>query len=177
VSGDKDCERCDCYESGGDHACRASKESLPRDATASLGASTIVPSGTLVGYQFDLPSGSQVTRFVVRRNAGGSPGIRVALYSDTGNLPGSRLAHTDLLSFSGDEASTSSATLDVRDCMAGKYWLVAVADGELTLGQGGNSVPGVLTPASSGSELPASWPGGGGKSGSTLSMYVEVNHP
>jgi hypothetical protein len=176
VSGDKACERCDCFESGGDHACRSSNESLPRDAVGSLGAASIVPSGTLVGYQVDLPSGSQVTRFVARLSGGESPGIRMALYSDTGNLPGTRLAHTDRMSFSGDQAA-AGAILDSRDCIGGKYWLVAVADGELTLGQGGNSVPGVLLPAASGSELPASWPGGGGKNGSTLSMYVEVNHP
>jgi hypothetical protein len=99
----------------------------------------------------------------------------MALYSDSGNLPATRLAHSDQLSFSGDQAA-GNAILDVQECVSGKFWLVAVADGELTLGQGTDSVPSVLTPAS-GSELPSTWPGGGGRNGSTLSLYVEVNHP
>jgi hypothetical protein len=175
VDGDRQCERCECFEIGGDSACRSSQDSLPRGATGSLAATATLSSGTLFGYQFDLPGGSQVRRFVARRSGGGSPGIRMALYSDSGNLPGARLAHSDQLSFSGDQAS-GNAILDVQECVSGKFWLVAVADGELTLGQGADSVPSVLTPAA-GSDLPATWPGGGGRNGSTLGLYVEVNHP
>jgi hypothetical protein len=141
----------------------------------SLPGNITVPAGTLIGYQIDLPAGSQAKRFFARRSGSTSPGIRMALYADSGNLPGARLAHSDRVSFSGTEVS-ASATPDSQDCVSGKAWLVAIADGDLTLGQGANTVPSVQIMAS-GAEPPASWQGGGGKSGSTLSLYVEVAHP
>jgi hypothetical protein len=140
-----------------------------------LAGSITVPAGTLIGYQIDVPAGTQVRRFFARRVGDAGAGIRMALYSDSGNLPGTRVAHSDRATFSGNEAS-ATASLDSQDCVAGKAWLVAVADGDLTLGQAANSVPSVQI-VSGGSEPPASWPGGGGKSGSTLSLYVEVAHP
>jgi hypothetical protein len=101
----------------------------------------------------------------------------MGLYRDAGGVPGARVAHSGAMSFAGGEAS-GSASMDSEPCLvSGKFWIVAVATAQLMLEEAGDSVPSVLLQANNGTDLPSPWPGGGNKSGSTLSLYVEVDRP
>jgi hypothetical protein len=178
TSGKQECEECACYATGGAQACRSGTDSLPRSAMSAQGT-TEVQSGNLIGYQIDLPDRAHIRAFVARSPSGSGPAIRMALYRDAGGAPGARVATSDATGFTGNEANgrATPASRDEECLTAGKYWIVAVASGKLVLGQANDSVPAVLLPAASGSDVPSPWPGGGNRSGSTLSMWVEIDRP
>ena len=122
-----------------------------------------------------------MTGFGAFKKAGGAPGFRMALYRDDGGKPGARVSRTARVTFS-DAQLTLPAQNDSGDCLAGgSYWVIALSDDAITLGQDGGqgAVPTVsLSVDATVRDLPDTWPGGGGvNSSAPLSMYVTVDHP
>ena len=175
ADGEKGCKQCTCSQAGGDKSCTSSSENVP--SANELAGSQMIAATTLFGFQITLPDNARVTKLGALKKSDAQVNIALGLFADNGGNPGApgmRVAVTGKVPFAGKMVSVDSRSEGTVCLRGGKYWLVAVADGDISIGSGGGAasvaVPNV-------SDLPTTWPGGGGSGSGQVNLFATVDHP
>jgi hypothetical protein len=168
----KTCQQCTCYQTGGDRACSGGRDSLP--TASELAGSAAIPAATLFGFQITLPNNAHVVSFGARKKSGDAVLFQMGLFTDGGGAPATRVASTSSTTFAGtslDLAANNESTV----CLpGGSYWLVGLANGDMTLGSAGS---GRSVAVSGVSQLPTTWPGNGGGGNGQVNLFVVIDRP
>jgi hypothetical protein len=141
-----------------------------------------VPAATLFAVQIALPAGgAQVSAFGVTNTSTDPVNLRLGLYDDSADLPGTLLENSTLLPLSGAGTTEVPALAGGSACRpAGTYWIAGWADGAISLGKKNGTVTSLSVStayANPGNDLPATWPASmPAAQALPLSMWVVTQH-
>jgi hypothetical protein len=151
----------------------------PADFDSTLNA---VPAATLFAFQISLPAGgAQVSAFGVTNTGTDPVNLRLGLYDDSADLPGTLLENSTLLPLTAAGTTEVPALTGGGACRpAGTYWIAGWADGAISLGKKNGTVTSLSVTtayANPGNDLPATWPASmPAAQALPLSMWVVTQH-